>query len=192
MIQRCSWRYGILLCYYITSLINLHTGLPTSNWRPCTRWYGADDACTPGILLHSSMQHTWHTQSCSLRWCTSEQFHHHREIFCTSGAHADGFNLQRQHSLIHYVKLIHAYGAPNSLCSSITESKHIKAVKELWQCSSHFKALGQMLLTNQHLDKLAAAWANFTDHGMLQGKCLSAVWNQILHMHLSFLSSLLN
>ena len=78
-----------------------------------------------------------------------QRFHHHREIFCTSGACADGFNLPRQHSLIHYVKLICAYGAPNSLCSSITESKHIKAVKELWQHSSRFDMLSQMLLTNQ-------------------------------------------
>ncbi|KAF8237403.1 hypothetical protein L208DRAFT_1247947, partial [Tricholoma matsutake] len=115
-------------------------------------------------------------------------FHHYREIFCTSGARADGFNLPRQHSLIHYVKLIRAYGAPNGICSSITESKHIKAVKEPWRRSSCFKALSQMLLTNQCLDKLAAAQADFADHGMLQGTCLSAVWDQILCMHLSFLS----
>jgi len=55
-----------------------------------------------------------------------QQFHHHREIFHTSGICTDGFNLPRQHSLIHYVKLIRAFGAPNGLCSSITESKHIK------------------------------------------------------------------
>ncbi|KAF8225303.1 hypothetical protein L208DRAFT_1306737, partial [Tricholoma matsutake] len=73
-----------------------------------------------------------------------QQFHHYCEIFCTSGACADGFNLPRQHSLIHYVKLICAYGAPNGICSSITESKHIKAVKELWQRSSCFEALSQM------------------------------------------------
>ena len=115
-----------------------------------------------------------------------QQFHHHREIFHTSGACADIFNLPRQHSLIHYVKLIYAYGAPNGLCSSITESKHIKAVKEPWQCSSRFDVLSQMLLTNQCLDKLAAARADFTDHGMLQGTYLSAVWDQILCMLLSF------
>ena len=54
-----------------------------------------------------------------------------------------------KHSLIHYVALIHAFGAPNGLCSSITELKHIKAMKESWHCSSHYKAPGQMLLTNQ-------------------------------------------
>ncbi|KAF8224104.1 hypothetical protein L208DRAFT_1513386 [Tricholoma matsutake] len=98
-----------------------------------------------------------------------QQFHHHREIFRTSGVHANSFNLPRQHSLIHYVKLICAFGAPNGLCSSIMESKHIKAVKEPWRCSSHFKALGQMLLTNQRLDKLAAARIDFADHEMLKG-----------------------
>ena len=76
------------------------------------------------------------------------RFHHHREIFRTSGVRSEGFNLPRQHSLIHYIKLIRAFGAPNGLCSSITESKHIKAVKEPWQCLSHFEALSQMLLTN--------------------------------------------
>jgi len=73
------------------------------------------------------------------------------------------------------MKLIHAFGAPNGLCSSITESKHIKAVKEPWRRSSRFEALSQMLLTNQRLDKLAATRVDFADRGMLQGTCLSAV-----------------
>lgn len=74
-----------------------------------------------------------------------------------------------QHCLVHYPKLIRAFGAPNGLCSSITESKHIKAVKEPWWQSNHFHALGQMLITNQHLDKLMAARVNFESHGMLDG-----------------------
>ncbi|KAG1882203.1 hypothetical protein F4604DRAFT_1879601 [Suillus subluteus] len=52
-------------------------------------------------------------------------------------------------------------------------SKHIKAVKKPWCRSSRFKALSQMLLTNQHLDKLAAACADFEACGMLCGSCLS-------------------
>ena len=124
---------------------------------------------------------------------TLQRFHNHCEIFHTSGVHTEGFNLLRQHSLVHYVKLIHNYGALNSLCSSITESKHIKAVKEPWQHSSHYEALSQMLLTNQHLDKLAAAQADFAECGMLHGTCLSGVWDQILHMYFSFHSgNLLN
>jgi hypothetical protein len=109
-------------------------------------------------------------------------FHHHHKIFCTSGVRSEGFNLPRQHSLIYYIKLIRAFRAPNGLCSSITKSKHIKAVKEPWQQSSHFEALSQMLLTNQHLDKLAAAQVDFADCGMLQNTCLSLVWEQILRV----------
>ncbi|KAG1810404.1 uncharacterized protein HD556DRAFT_1428451 [Suillus plorans] len=50
-------------------------------------------------------------------------------------------------------------------------SKHIKAVKEPWRRSSRFDALRQMLLTNQCLDKLAAARIDFEAHGMLHGSC---------------------
>ncbi|KAF8808259.1 hypothetical protein BYT27DRAFT_7232691 [Phlegmacium glaucopus] len=78
-----------------------------------------------------------------------------------------GYSLPRQHSVIHYTYMIREFGAPNGLCSSITESKHIKAVKEPWRCSSHFEALGQMILTNQRLDKLAAAHVDFKARGML-------------------------
>ena len=69
--------------------------------------------------------------------------------------------------------MIRAFGAPNGLCSSITESKHIKAVKKPYRRSSHYEALGQMLLINQRLDKLAAARVDFQKRGMLEGTCLS-------------------
>jgi hypothetical protein len=97
----------------------------------------------------------------------------YRQIFQECGVRPTGFNLPRQHLLIHYHKLIRAFGAPNSLCSSITESKHIKAVKEPWRRSNRFEALSQMLLTNQRLDMLAASCVDFADRGMLQGTCLS-------------------
>lgn len=95
-------------------------------------------------------------------------FHLEREIFMDAGVRED-FNLPRQHSLVHYRHLIQQFGAPNGLCSSITESKHIKAVKEPWRRSSRNKPLGQMLLTNQRLDKLAAARVDFEARGMLSG-----------------------
>jgi len=44
---------------------------------------------------------------------------------------------------------------------------HITAVKKPWRRSSRFEALGQMLLTNQRLDKLAATKADFISRGML-------------------------
>jgi hypothetical protein len=98
---------------------------------------------------------------------TLDRFRHYRTIFQTTGVRPRGFNLPRQHSHVHYFKLIRAFGAPNGLCSSITESKHIVAIKEPWRRSSHYKALGQMLLTNQQLDKLAASRADFKARGML-------------------------
>ena len=101
-----------------------------------------------------------------------------------------GFALPRQHSLVHYFSLVRAFGAPNGLCSSITESKHIKAVKEPWQQSNHYEALGQMLLTNQRLDKLAAARIDFTHRGMLDGTVLSATLKMIGESYTqSFLTS---
>ncbi|KAG1903541.1 uncharacterized protein F5891DRAFT_1185154 [Suillus fuscotomentosus] len=84
---------------------------------------------------------------------------------------------------LYNVSMIRLFGAPNGLCSSITESKHIKAVKEPWRCSSRFKALGQMLLTNQHLDKVAAAHADFEACGMLCGSCLSEALRELQRCH---------
>lgn len=101
-----------------------------------------------------------------------KRYHKFREIFLTSGACPKGYQLPRQHSLMHYVRLIIKFGAPNGLCSSITESKHIAAVKEPWRRSSRFKALGQMLIINERMDKLAAARTDFKDRGMLEGNCL--------------------
>jgi hypothetical protein len=117
------------------------------------------------------------------------RFHDHRDIFRTSGIRINGFNLPRQHSLSHYVRLIRAFGAPNGLCSSITESKHIKAVKEPWRRSNRFEALGQMLLINQRLDKLAAARANFASRGMLKGTSLlpDQVWDHILRAFFNYI-----
>ncbi|OCH89900.1 hypothetical protein OBBRIDRAFT_731772 [Obba rivulosa] len=100
-----------------------------------------------------------------------KRFHNERVIFKTSGVRPDGFSLPRQHALSHYRHLIQEFGAPNGLCSSITESKHIKAVKEPWRRSNRYNALGQMLLTNQRLDKLGSAHVNFTSQGLLNGPC---------------------
>jgi hypothetical protein len=100
------------------------------------------------------------------------RFHHYRQIFKTTGTKPH-FSYPRQHSMAHYADMIRLFGAPNGLCSSITESKHIKAVKDPWRWSSRNNALGQMLLTNQRLDKLAASRIDFTTRGMLVGSVLS-------------------
>ncbi|KAF7965204.1 hypothetical protein HWV62_45085 [Athelia sp. TMB] len=95
-----------------------------------------------------------------------DRFHHYRQIFITVGVR-ENFNLPRQHSMVHFLQLVRAFGAPNGLCSSITESKHIKAVKEPWRRSSRYKATIQMLTTNTRLDKLAAMRTDFVRRGML-------------------------
>jgi hypothetical protein len=96
------------------------------------------------------------------------RFHSYRKIF-SAVCGANGFSLPRQHSIVHYPALIQLFGAPNGLCTSITESKHIRAVKEPWRRSNHNEALFQMLVTNQRLDQLAAAHANFSKQGLLSG-----------------------
>ena len=102
------------------------------------------------------------------------RFHQYREVFITSGVRED-FLMPRQHSIMHYHSLIRLFGAPNGLCSSITESKHIRAVKEPWRRSNRNDALGQILVTNQRIDQLAAARADFSQRGMLDGPCLTSI-----------------
>ena len=65
----------------------------------------------------------------------------------------------------------------------ITESKHRRAVKEPWCQSNQNEALGQILVTNQHLDQLAAAHVDFASWGMLDGTCLSFVLQQQLGVY---------
>ena len=55
-------------------------------------------------------------------------FHENREAF--RAVRPERLSLPRQHSLVHYRRLIELFGAPNGLCTSITENKHIKAVKK--------------------------------------------------------------
>ncbi|KAI0676186.1 hypothetical protein C8Q78DRAFT_1065111 [Trametes maxima] len=99
-------------------------------------------------------------------------FKEHREIFRTTGVRPDGFSLPRQHSMEHYIDRIWDFAACNGVCSSITESKHITAVKEPWCRSNRYEALDQMLTTNQRLDKLATARVDFADRGMLSRSCV--------------------
>ncbi|KAF8915774.1 hypothetical protein CPB85DRAFT_1374970 [Mucidula mucida] len=95
-----------------------------------------------------------------------EDFHHYREVFIEAEVRED-FNLPRQHAIVHYIQHIIQFGAPNGLCSSITESRHITAVKKPWRRSSRYKALSQMLLTNQRLNKLLALRVDLGHRGLL-------------------------
>jgi hypothetical protein len=91
-----------------------------------------------------------------------------RDVFIELCIRTD-ISLPRQHALSHYINSIALFGSPNGLCSSITESKHIKAVKEPWRRSSRYKALPQMLRTLARLDKLAALHHVFAKQGMMTG-----------------------
>ena len=112
------------------------------------------------------------------------KFHENRIVFIETGVRKD-LNPPRQHSLRHYVSLIQDFGALNGLCSLITESAHIRAVKKPWRHSSRFHALGQMLLTNQRLDKLAAARADFEERGMLRVPLIQSLEQSLFPHHLS-------
>ncbi|KAG1866909.1 hypothetical protein F4604DRAFT_1881740 [Suillus subluteus] len=104
------------------------------------------------------------------------QFHHYHSIFLQLGI-IPTFSLPRQHAMKHYPDLICLFGVLNGLCSSMTENKHIKAVKQPWRQSNKYNALGQMLVTNQRLDKIAALRVDFTKRSMLNSTCLSDALN---------------
>jgi hypothetical protein len=101
------------------------------------------------------------------------RFHTFRKVFAP--IRGTGFSLPRQHAIVHYYDLIRSFAAPNGVCTSITESKHIRAVKETWRRSSRNNALFQMLTTNQRLDQLSAARDDFTKRGMLNGTLLESI-----------------
>lgn len=99
-----------------------------------------------------------------------ERFRKYRQVFQSIGVRDPtpaGFSLPRQHAMAHYRQHIENFGAPNGLCSSITESKHISVVKRPWRRSSRYNAIHQIMQTNRRAEKLTAARAHFTSRGML-------------------------
>ncbi|THV01579.1 hypothetical protein K435DRAFT_654927, partial [Dendrothele bispora CBS 962.96] len=97
-----------------------------------------------------------------------EQFHQFRQVFIREGVR-ETISLPRQHAMVHYPNGIVLYGAPNGLCSSITESKHIESVKETWRRASPKDPLPQMLKTITRLDQLKTLKNKFERRGMLIG-----------------------
>ncbi|KAH9060394.1 hypothetical protein EDB83DRAFT_2292370 [Lactarius deliciosus] len=102
-----------------------------------------------------------------LRDCV-ETFHQLRTIFIEVRVHIT-LSLPHQHTLKHFYRAIHLFGSPNGLCSSITESKHIRAVKEPWRRSNRYHALTQMLKTILHMDRMTALHQHLEDSGALRG-----------------------
>lgn len=97
-----------------------------------------------------------------------EHFHELRNIFIEAGVRTN-ISLPRQHALAHFYYAMKFFGSPNGLCSSITESKDIRAVKEPWHRSNRYKALIQMLQTIVRMEKMAWLRETFLDRGMLFG-----------------------
>jgi hypothetical protein len=100
-----------------------------------------------------------------------DRFHRYRKVFQTTGVREKGFSLPRQHAMMHYIHHIIAFGAPSGLCSSITESMHIHAVKKPWRRSSRHHPLLQILRTNTRLSKLSAFRRSLVSRGMLGETC---------------------
>jgi hypothetical protein len=98
-----------------------------------------------------------------------ERFHQLRNIFIETGVRAS-ISLPRQHALMHYTSKIEQFASPNGVCSSITESTHISAVKEPWRRSNRNDPLPQMARTISRLHKLNALRRIFGNRGMLDGK----------------------
>ena len=98
-----------------------------------------------------------------------KQFHELRNVFIEAGVRTS-ISLPRQHALMHYASKIECFGSPNGVCSSITESTHITAVKEPWRRSSRNNPLPQMVQTISRLYKLSALRHVFKNRGMLDGK----------------------
>ncbi|CDO70545.1 hypothetical protein BN946_scf184573.g13 [Trametes cinnabarina] len=98
------------------------------------------------------------------------RFHTERTIFETTGVRIS-ISLPRQHAMKHYIRMIRQFGSPNGLCSSMMEAKHIIAVKRPYRRSNKNNALGQIIKTNERLDKLAAFRVELTACGLLDGPC---------------------
>jgi hypothetical protein len=126
-------------------------------------------------FIYLSRRNIHDTESMEQMKDALERFHENVEAFVETGVRSENSTPPRQHSMMHYIKAIRLFGAPNGLCTSITESKHKYAIKGPYQRSNHYKEMGQMLTTNQRLDKLAASRVDFAVRGMLNGTCLSQV-----------------
>jgi hypothetical protein len=98
-----------------------------------------------------------------------KRFHELRNVFIETSVRTS-ISLPRQHALMHYTSNIERFGSPNGVCSSITESTHITAVKEPWRRSSRNNPLPQMVQTISRLYKLNALRHVFENRGMLDGK----------------------
>ncbi|TFK17359.1 hypothetical protein FA15DRAFT_683552 [Coprinopsis marcescibilis] len=97
-----------------------------------------------------------------------DKFHALRHVFIQTDTRTH-VALPRQHALQHLRRSTKLFGSPNGLCSSMTEARHISAVKEPWRRSNRFNALPQMLRTIDRLEKFSALEHLLRKHGYLAG-----------------------
>ncbi|KIL60923.1 hypothetical protein M378DRAFT_83194, partial [Amanita muscaria Koide BX008] len=106
------------------------------------------------------------------------RFHQLRQVFIDVGVRTS-ISLPCQHAVSHYPRGIQYFGSLNGLCSTITESKHIKVVKEPWRRSNRYNALSQMLTTISRGEQLSALQMLFTSNGMLTGTTASYIKQEL-------------
>lgn len=100
-----------------------------------------------------------------------ERFHRYRECFKAMNVLGKrGFNLPRQHSLVHYRSLIQQFGAPNGLSTSIMESKHKESVKNVWRRSNRYNATEQMAKMVERTEKMKAQRVQYERAKMITAK----------------------
>ena len=144
-------------------------------------WISAIEGFIPCDIVqcfHAYLDFCYITHMSIFTWSTLDRldealirFHTYHAIFQQLGvcnSTPSGFSLPCQHAMVHYQQHIENFGAPNRLCSSITESKHTTAVKHPWHWPSHYNTIKQIILTNQQMEKLAAAHTNFTSQGLFR------------------------
>ncbi|OJT04296.1 hypothetical protein TRAPUB_4994, partial [Trametes pubescens] len=102
-----------------------------------------------------------------------------REVFIETGVRPDGFSLPRQHALLHYTYMIKQFGSPNGVCTSISESKHITAVKRPWRASNRNNPLIQILRTNTRLSKLTALRVELGRRGVLRSNIVTYAMRKV-------------
>ena len=130
---KCSWRYIILhisFALLFANCIVIQVYLPAISGHVLPQVV----RCFAAFLKFCYLVRCSTITEATLRSMEDalDRFHTECVVFQDNFVRFD-FNLPwQQHSLVHYWKNIQLFGAPNGLCLSITESKHIKSLKESW------------------------------------------------------------
>jgi hypothetical protein len=74
--------------------------------------------------------------------------------------------------MCHYQYLIQQFGAPNGICTSITEHAHIASIKDPWRRTNKNDPLKQILLVHNRLNLLSAYCTQLEAHGLLKNTAL--------------------